>query len=201
VGLPNRNVERGVATRERVLAIATRLFAERGYENTSIDAVLTAAGISKGSLYHHFKGKDALFEAALEALELDAGRRTVAAASTDTDPVAALRAGCQEWVRMAGDPVVQRILLIDAPAVLGWQRWRELEERHSLGLIKSAMSAIADAGHLDPGLVDVFAHVVMAALNEVALMVARAPDLKAATETGTDAVDEILRRLLQAPPA
>jgi AcrR family transcriptional regulator len=201
VNLPNRNVERGAATRERVLAIATRLFAERGYENTSIDAVLTEAGISKGSLYHHFKGKDALFEAVLEAIEVDAGERTVAAASTETDPVAALRAGCQEWVRMAGDPIVQRILLIDAPAVLGWERWRELEERHALGLIKAAMAVIADAGHLDHGLVDVFAHVVLAGMNEIALMVARAPDLAHATEAGADAVDEILRRLLQAPPA
>jgi hypothetical protein len=132
---------------------------------------------------------------------VDAGERTVAAASTETDPVAALRAGCQEWVRMAGDPVVQRILLIDAPAVLGWERWRELEERHALGLIKAAMAVIADAGHLDHGLVDVFAHVVLAGMNEIALMVARAPDLAHATEAGADAVDEILRRLLQAPPA
>lgn len=193
----NKNVERGTATREHVLRVATRLFAERGYEGTSIDTVLTEAGISRGSLYHHFNGKDALFEAVLGAVETDVNRRTLAAATAEEDPVAMLSAGCQAWVRMAGDPVVQRILLRDAPAVLGWQRWREFDEGYALGMIKAAMSAIAAAGHLDHALVDVFAHVVMASITEIALLVARAEDPEPAAAAGAAAVDEVLRRLLR----
>src|SRR6266536_2500416 len=98
----NRNVARGAATREHLLSVATALFAARGYEATSIEAVLDAAGTSRGSLYHHFKGKDALFEAVLEALETDVGRRTVAASAGAPSVTAALRAGCLAWVRIAG---------------------------------------------------------------------------------------------------
>jgi AcrR family transcriptional regulator len=111
----NQNVARGAATREHLLTVATALFAERGYEATSIEAVLQESGASRGSLYHHFKGKDVLFEAVLEALETDVGRRTMEAAAGATSPAAALRAGCVEWVRIARDPVIQQILLIDAP--------------------------------------------------------------------------------------
>ena len=82
----NQNVARGAATREHLLTVATALFAERGYEATSIEAVLQEAGVSRGSLYHHFKGKDVLFEAVLEALETDVGRRTMEAAAGATSP-------------------------------------------------------------------------------------------------------------------
>src|ERR1700750_1516599 len=131
---PNKNVARGEATRSQLIAIATRLFAERGYEDTSIEAVLREAGVSRGSLYHHFPGKEGLFEAV-------AGRKPVAAARGSDGPVAALRAGSLAWIRLAGDPVVRRILLIDAPSVLGWERWRAMEGHHALGGIRAVLQA------------------------------------------------------------
>jgi AcrR family transcriptional regulator len=195
----NQNVARGAVTREHLVTVATALFAERGYEGTSIEAVLREAGVSRGSLYHHFAGKDALFEAVLEALETDVGRRTLEAAAGAPDATAALRAGCLAWVRMAGDPVVQRVLLVDAPSVLGWERWRDLEERHALGLIKTALGAIAEDGGLAPDLVDVFSHVILATMNEIALLVARSGDTGPAMRAGAGAIDEVLFRLLGAP--
>jgi AcrR family transcriptional regulator len=197
----NRNVARGAVTRDHLLTTATALFAERGYEATSIEGVLQLADVSRGSLYHHFKGKVALFEAVLEELETDVGRRTVDAAAGLTDPAAALRAGCLEWIRIARDPVVQRILLIDAPSVLGWDRWRALEERHALGLIKGAIGAIAEQGGLATELVDVYAHVILAAINEIALLVARSDQPGRTMERGVGAIDEVLTRLLGAPAA
>ena len=143
---PNRNVSRGEATRAQLIAIATRMFAERGYEDTSIEAVLREAGVSRGSLYHHFASKEALFEAVAEEVETSTGAQTAAAASGATSPVDALRAGFLAWIRLAGDPVVQRILLIDGPAVLGWDRWRSMEERHALG-----PGQIGAADHRGPG--------------------------------------------------
>src|SRR5919198_590814 len=112
------------------------------------------------------------------------------------DPVAMLRAGCLTWVRLAGDPFVQRILLIDAPAVFGWQRWREREEQHSLGTVKFVLQAISDAGRLPAHLVTPFAHMLLAALNEIAIVIARADDTDDATREGEAAVDALLDRLL-----
>jgi AcrR family transcriptional regulator len=193
---PNKNIARGEATRAQLIAIATRLFASHGYEGTSIEAVLKEAGVSRGSLYHHFAGKEALYEAVLEDVETRVGIQTVEAASDAAGPVDALRAGFLEWIKLASDPVVQRILLIDAPSVLGWERWRAMEERHALGLIRAVLQEVADEGSLRPGLVDTLAHVLLASVNEVALLVARSDDPAAAMQAGADAIDELLRRLL-----
>ena len=194
---PNKNVARGEATRSQLLAIATRMFAERGYEDTSIEAVLREAGVSRGSLYHHFASKEALFEAVAEEVETDVGTRTFAAAAeaAANGPVAALRAGAVSWIRLAGDPVVQRILLIDAPSVLGWEKWRAMEEHHALGGIKLTLQAVVEQGRLRPELADTLAHVLLASMNEVALLVARAQDKETAMKDGADAIDELMQRL------
>jgi len=192
---PNKNVARGEATRAQLIAIATRMFADRGYEETSIEAVLREAGVSRGSLYHHFASKEALFEAVAEEVEDSVGSQTMAAADGITEPLDALRAGFLAWIWLAGDPVVRRILLIDAPSVLGWERWRAMEEDHALGLIRLVLQAIAEQGRLRPELVDALAHVLLASVNEVALLVARSDDRDAAMKSGADAIDELLRRL------
>jgi AcrR family transcriptional regulator len=192
---PNRNVARGEATRGQLVAIATRMFAERGYEDTSIEAVLREAGVSRGSLYHHFASKEALFEAVAEEVETSVGAQTVAAASGSAGPVEALRAGFLAWIRLAGDPVVRRILLIDGPSVLGWERWRAMEEHHALGLIRAVLQLIADEGKLRPESVATLANILLASVNEVALLIARSDDREAAMQAGADAIDEMLRRL------
>jgi AcrR family transcriptional regulator len=194
-GRPNRNVARGEATRGQLVAIATRMFAERGYEDTSIEAVLREAGVSRGSLYHHFASKEALFEAVAEEVETSVGAQTLAAASGAEGPVEALRAASVAWIRLAGDPVVRRILLIDGPSVLGWERWRAMEEHHALGGVRAVLQIVADQGKLRPDLVGTLAHVLLASVNEVALLVARSDDREAAIQAGADAVDELLRRL------
>jgi AcrR family transcriptional regulator len=195
MGRPNKNVARGEATRGQLIAIARRMFADHGYEDTSIEAVLREAGVSRGSLYHHFASKEALFEAVAEDVETSVGEQTLAAAAGSDGPLAALRAGFLAWIRLAGDPVVRRILLIDAPSVLGWERWRSMEEDHALGLIRAVLQVIAEEGKLRPELVGTLAHVLLASVNEVALLVARSQDQEAAMKAGTDAIDELLRRL------
>lgn len=194
----NVRAEKGRATRDQLIAVAMRLFAERGYDGTSIDAVLEETGVSRGSLYHHFASKTALFEAVLQAVEVSIGEETLAAAADSTTPLEALRAGCLAWVRLAGDPVVRRIVLLDAPAVLGWARWREIEEQHALGTLKLAMQAAAAEGRLPPELADTFAHLLLATMNELAQVIVRSDDLAAAQRTAEAAVDEVLARLLNA---
>jgi AcrR family transcriptional regulator len=192
----NKKIERGQSTREQLIAIATRLFGERGYEGASIEAVLRESGVSRGALYHHFDNKEALFEAVFEGVEASVSHEILAATAGLDDPVDALRAGSVAWVRLAADPVVRRVVIIDAPAVLGWDRWRELESRYGLGMLKVAVQGVADAGRLPPDLVDLFAHMVLAAMNEIAQLVARADDADAAIRQGEAAVDELLKRLL-----
>jgi len=192
----NKNVDRGRTTRQHLITTATEEFATRGYEATSIESVLKASGVSRGSLYHHFASKEALFAAVLEVLQVRIGTDVAAATRGTGDAVAALRAACRAWIRLAGDRVVQQIMLIDAPAVLGWQRCRELDEQHTLGGVRSLLGAAADNGRLDHEYVDVFAHIVLATMTEVAILVARSPDPATALPAAERAVDEFLNRLL-----
>jgi AcrR family transcriptional regulator len=192
----NKNVERGRATRAHLIEVATRLFAEHGYDGTSIDAVLAESGVSRGSLYHHFPGKEALFWAVLEDVGARAGQQGEEIIRDAPDPVAALRAGGLAWIRMAGDPVIRQIMLIDAPAVLGWQRWRELDEQGPLGLIRDFLTYAAGEGRIEHRHVDTFAHIVLAAANEVSMVIARADDPAAALTACESAFAEFLDRLL-----
>jgi AcrR family transcriptional regulator len=192
----NRNVERGRSTREQMLRVATELFATHGYDGTSIEAVLKESGASRGSLYHHFAGKEALFRAVLDDLEARVGASMAAAVGDITDPALGLRTACLAWIRMAGDREIQQIVLIDAPAVLGWQRFREFDEQHVLGGVRDILTALARTGRLDERHVDVFAHVLVASVNEIALLIARSDDPAAELPGAEDAFDEFLRRLL-----
>jgi AcrR family transcriptional regulator len=192
----NKNVERGRATRAHVIEVATRLFAAHGYDGTSVEAVQAESGVSRGSLYHHFPGKEALFLAVMDEVGAAIGRQGEEAARDAADPVALLRAGGLLWIRMAGDPVIRQIMLIDAPAVLGWQRWREIDEQGPLGLIRDCLAYAAGTGRIEHRHVDTFAHIVLAAANEVAMMIARADDPAAALAAGESAFAEFLDRLL-----
>jgi AcrR family transcriptional regulator len=191
----NKRVEQGQATRAALIGVATELFAANGYDGTAIPAVLDAAGVSRGALYHHFGSKEALFEAVLQAVEAQATRKVTRAAGGATDPLDGLRRGCAAYLAMCRDPVVRRISLIDAPAVVGWERWREIDEQHAFGLVKAAIAAIASDGRVKPELVDVMAHMVLAALLEVALLVARADEGRIAIRRGQEAIDELLTAL------
>ena len=195
----SRNAERGRATRDHIVDVAVDLFATAGYDGTSVEAVMRTAGVSKGALYHHFSGKDALFEAVLDRMDARIDGALAAAGAGARTPADLLRAGCLAWIRLAVDPVVQQITLIDAPAVLGWQRWRERDETNFLGAVRTALTAVAERGGLDPAHVDVFAHALLAAVNEIAQLVARADDPAAALEATGGALDELLDRILGAP--
>lgn len=115
------------------------------------------------------------------------------------DPVEAMRAGCHAWLRLAQGPTIRQIALLDAPTAVGWQKWREIDdERYAFGLLKAALGAAAASGRLRKNVIDPLAHMLVAALAEVALVVARADDPAAAARAAKVAVDELLDRLLGA---
>jgi AcrR family transcriptional regulator len=196
MSVPDQRLERGRTTRERLIATARELFGEHGYEGTSIGAVLEASGVARGALYHHFPSKEALFDAVLDRVVADIAAIAADAGRAHDDPVESLRAASGAWLELALDPAVQRIALLDPPAVVGWTRWRELDERYTLGGLRANLKLIAADGRLPEQDVDLLANMVLASVSEAALMIARADDPKAAFETGRATVDMLLTRLV-----
>jgi len=192
----NTRVEQGITTRQHIVDVATRLFTRSGYEATSIEAILSACRISRGALYHHFSRKDELFLAVLEATEKEISAASVAAAGNAADPAESLRAGCRAFLELACVDRVRQIALIDAPAVLGWQKWREVEERHAFGLLKASLKAAAKARGLRREPIEVLAHLLLAALIEAALLIARGEDPAAAMRSSRAAVDRLIDGIL-----
>jgi AcrR family transcriptional regulator len=195
---PGKRAAQGRATRGQLIEVATRLFAEHGYEGTSIEAVLSAAGVSRGALYHHFAGKEALFEAVVSAVSAQVTAELTEEIRGCSDPVDALRTAGVAWISLAADPVIQRVVLVDAPSVLGWDRWRAMDDGRTLGALRMLLQAVSDSGRLPAELVAPFAHMILAALDEIVLVVARAPDSTAAVAEGRMAVEALLDRLLRA---
>jgi AcrR family transcriptional regulator len=193
----DRRIAQGEATRRQLVEVATRLFAEQGYEDTSTEQMLRETGVSRGSLYHHFDGKERLFEAVVLHVEEGVCDQLMTVADRHRDPVKILRAGCAEWIALVEDQTVRQIILTDAPAVLGWQRWREIDERYGFGLLKVGVQGVADAGRLAIDDVDVVAHVLLGALNEAAMLIARPETPEPARRQATKAVDRVIDGFLR----
>jgi AcrR family transcriptional regulator len=195
-GAMSKRAAQGRATRGQLIDVATRLFAANGYEDTSIEDVLAAAGVSRGALYHHFAGKDALFRAVVESVENRVMTDLAAAAGEVPDPVDRLRVMALTWITMAVDPVIQRITLLDAPSVLGMEYWRDPGQQQAVTAMKGLLQEVSATGRLPQDLVAPFASMILGALDEMALLVARAPDSEAALPGARAAVEELLRRVL-----
>ncbi len=186
----------GLSTRDQIVAAARELFARNGYAGTSTEQVLQQTGISRGALYHHFKNKESLFEAVLEDLERELAGAAAKAAAGVSDPVAALRAGCASFLMEATRPEVRQIVLVDAHSVVGWQKWREMEERYGLGMLKQGLKAIATTHDSLQSSVELYAHILLATMIEVAFLTARSPNPTDAARDAIHAVDDLIRRFL-----
>ncbi|MDT5007162.1 MAG: hypothetical protein QOJ24_4338 [Mycobacterium sp.] len=187
------------ATRAALVSAARRLFVAKGYFDTGTEEIVTASGVgTRGALYHHFGDKRALFQAVFEQVEED----LLAAASglEDTgDALGRLRSALLRFLDASLTPEVQRILLIDGPAVLGWQTWRQLEGRYGIGAIHGLLERAVLEGSLPAQPLIVLAHVLLAAADEAALVIANSPDPMAAREQGIAAISQLLAGL-GAPP-
>jgi AcrR family transcriptional regulator len=169
--------EQSEATRTALIATARELFAERGYAAVGTEEIVRATGVTRGALYHHFAGKRELFEAVYEDVERQLVERIAASAiSSAGDPLQALHAGAQAFLDACEDPAVRRIALVDAPSVLGWEQWREIGLRYGFGLVQGTVQAAMDAGLIDPQPVLPLAHLLLGAIDEGAMLIARADD-------------------------
>ena len=175
------HAERRESTRAALIASGRRLFAVHGYDAVAAEQIVEDAGVTRGALYHHFEGKAGLFEAVFVEIETE----VMAKFPLDEfggDPLAVLRGGVSRFLDVSLEAEVQQITLIDAPAVLGWARWHEIEAQHGLGLIRAGLDLAVAAGQVRPLPTEDAANALLGALTESALAVARAEDRTAARE-------------------
>jgi AcrR family transcriptional regulator len=172
--------DRRDATRTALIAAGRKLFATRGYDAVAAEQIVEAAGVTRGALYHHFDGKQGLFEAVFLEIEGELVTKFPLEEFAGDDPLAALRAGVGRFLSISLESEVQQIALIDAPAVLGWARWQEIEAQHGLGLIQAGLEACMAAGQMHKLPTAELANAILGSLTESALAVARADNPKAA---------------------
>jgi AcrR family transcriptional regulator len=181
------------ATREALIDAALELFTERGYAGVGTEEIVARAKVTRGALYHHFTDKRDLFRAVFERVEGDLVERIGASMGGADDPWDLMLTGMRSFLDACEEPAVKQISLTDAPAVLGWKEWREIDNRHGLGLTRAALQGAVDAGAIRPIAVEPMAHLLVAALSEAAFVIAHAEKpRKARTE-----VEKALTQLVE----
>jgi AcrR family transcriptional regulator len=182
------------ATRAKLVKVARRLFAKKGYAAVGTEEIVQKAGVTRGALYHQFEDKKALFLAVFDQVEAEVAQGIAdRAAASASDPIDVLRMGAKLWLDASLDPEVRRIVLLDAPAVLGFEKWREVVSRYGLGILAAGLEGAMDEGAIARQPVLALAHVITGALDAAALYVAEADDPLAARKE----MDPVLERLVE----
>ena len=178
-------------TRAALIEAARRRFAEDGYAGASTEAILAETGVTRGALYHHFADKQDLFAAVCEALQAEVAER-ISQAAEGQSPYEAIAAGCVAFIDAVARPEARRILLLDAPGVLGWERWNALDARHGFGLLRAGIEAAVEAGVFsgDP---EVLAVLLNGALNHAAMWAAQDDDPAALARLKSGFVEQLSR--------
>jgi len=182
--------DRRAATVGTILAEARRLFTARGFEATSIDDIAEAAGVAKGAVYHHFASKEAVFQRVLEDMQAAIAAAPLPAEASD-DLIEQIAAATLRYLLTASEPEFRRVLLIDGPAVIGWRRWREIDDRFFGAGARLAMKWLLGPEASDSE-VDAMTHLMMGAVMEAALVCATADDPQRAARELSSALGRML---------
>ena len=177
------------------MSSARALFARRGYAAVSIEEIVRRARVTRGALYHHFEDKADLFGAAFESVQRDLADQLVKAAMAQPDPAKHLAVGCHAFLDACTKPDVQRIVLLDGPAVLGWEAWHESDVNFGLGLLRRSIEAGIEGGTVRRQPVEPLSHLLLGALNGAGLEIARAGDPRRARREMGKALDRLLTGL------
>ncbi|WP_205718154.1 TetR/AcrR family transcriptional regulator [Actinomadura soli] len=166
-------------TREALLRESRLLFATRGYGEVSLAEIVGAAGVTKGALYHLFQSKVELFRAVLEQVQQDVAQTVAQTADAEDDAWARFTAGCRAFLTASTAPDVQRIMLVDGPAVLGWNKWRAMDESGSASHLADVINELITEGVIAPQPVAPLTHLLSGAMNEAAHWLAASGDPEA----------------------
>ena len=191
----SRREENSEATRRGLIDAARELFTKRGYAETSTEEIVRRSRVTRGALYHHFSGKQDLFRAVLEEVNGRVSEAIAGRALDQGDVWSGVVRGVEAFLDACLDPAYQRIVLLDGPAVLGWEEWREIGERHGLGIIRAAVTQAVEDGAIDPQPVEPLAHMLHGALNEAGMHIARSGDVKAARAEVGESVFRLIEGL------
>ncbi|HEY0643272.1 MAG TPA: TetR/AcrR family transcriptional regulator [Nocardioides sp.] len=198
----NRRQRFSESTKRALVDVAERLFTENGYSGTSLDAIVAGADVTKGALYHHFSGKQAIFEAAFERVESRATAGIAEAAEGHRDPWEKAQAGLRAFLAAVQEPGYRQIVISDGPSVLGHERFREQEERSTYAIVDEVVRAVltADGWDLDEDMLDTFTRIFFGAMSAAGGSVAVSEDPAAAAARVEVAIGVILtglQRLLE----
>ena len=188
----NVKAQRSEATRGALVAAARSLFAEHGYSGIGTEEIVRHAGVTRGALYHHFSGKEDLMRAVLHDISRELAETSATAALKETDQWRQILAAVDAFLDACTDPAVQRIMMTDAPSVLGWDEWREIDTQYGLGLIKASLEQAMETGLIARQPVDPLAHLIVGALDEAAMYISRASDTEAARREMGESVVRML---------
>ena len=191
---PPYAVERLAATRAALLKAARTIFAEQGYAAAATEEIVRRAKVTRGALYHHFEDKRSLFDAVASEVAREIAEKIDAMTPMD-DPLKALIVGTGAFLDACLDPAVRRIYLIDAPAVLGWHRWREIDAPHGVRSLREGVSAMLAERPDDALAVEPTTFLLAGAFNEAALWIAEAKDEKAARRAMDRSLAALIERL------
>ncbi|HEV2780751.1 MAG TPA: TetR/AcrR family transcriptional regulator [Actinophytocola sp.] len=198
----SRRLDYSESTRQALVDSAVELFTKNGYAGTSLDAIAKRARVTKGALYHHFSGKQALFEAAFDVVEQAAVARLAEVVGGDGSAWERAVRGVEIYIKSCLEPSYQRIVIHEGPVVMGWERWRETEDHFSYGLVKATIEALIEAGEMVELPVEVTARILFGALSAGATLIAGSADpRKAGAEVSRTIVTvmEGMRRQAQHP--
>jgi AcrR family transcriptional regulator len=189
-----RRAEYSASTKRALVDVAQELFAQQGYAGTSLDAIVAGARVTKGALYHHFTGKQALFEAVFERVEHEASKAIHDEIKNEPDPWQKARAGLRAFLEVVRDPTYRRVVVQDGPAVLGYERFREQEERSTFGNVLAIVASVLTAGQLDldDAMQRTFARIFFGAMSSAGEWVSLAEDPEAASDRVEAAIGIIL---------
>ena len=195
-GVPgtSRRQQYSASTKRALVDVAEELFTNDGYASTSLDAIVAGARVTKGALYHHFSGKQALFESVFERVETDAAKHIQKALRGHRDPWEKALAGLRAFLSVVQEPRYRRIVIQEGPAVLGYERYREQEERSTFANVVDIVRAVLSAGtwDLDEDMLQTFARIFFGAMSSAGESVSSAEDPIAAALRVETAIGFIL---------
>ncbi len=170
--------QRSAATQHALQTAARRLWGARGYAEVGTPEIAEAAGVTRGAMYHQYVDKTALFVAVVEAVEAEVMERlqAIVVAAQPSTPAQALRIAADAWLEIASEPDIRQLVLLDAPNVLGWNRFREISQRYAYGMTEQLLTAAIEAGEIQPLPVRTLGTVILGALDEAAMCLAAAED-------------------------
>jgi AcrR family transcriptional regulator len=196
-----RQADRSAATIRLILDTARELFAAQGYEGTSIDMIAAAAGLTKGACYHHFASKRDLFDRVIDELQasIAAGLTLMAEPPSAPPSPRSIATGAVAYLRLANDPAIRTLLLVDGPSALGWQRWREIDDRHFAARVREGVAYLVGR-QASADQVEAATRVIMGAIMEAALASGDAADPEPVIGRYGQTIERLLAGLAGAAP-